>query len=173
MNNIKIVSDGSCDLPSELVKERDVTVVPFYVSFDSENYMKEGVDVGIRDFYQTMIDDPKTFPKSSLPSIEDYYNTFLKLVSEGYSVICICITTKFSGSLQSANTAKDMILETIEDAKITVIDSTINTILQGLYVLESCKIRDKDWSYDQIIERLIEIRMTGRILFTIGSIDYL
>ena len=33
-----IISDGSCDLPEELVKEKNITVVPFYVSFDKEHY---------------------------------------------------------------------------------------------------------------------------------------
>ena len=51
-----IISDGSCDLPVELAKEKDITVVPFYVSFDGENYQKENVDIGIRDFYQQMVD---------------------------------------------------------------------------------------------------------------------
>ena len=36
-----IISDGSCDLPSELVQEKNITVVPFYVSFDDEHYQKE------------------------------------------------------------------------------------------------------------------------------------
>ena len=35
-----IISDGSCDLPEELVKEKNITVVPFYVSFDKEHYYK-------------------------------------------------------------------------------------------------------------------------------------
>ena len=88
-------------------------------------------------------------------------------------MICICITTKFSGSMQSATTAKDMVLEEYPDAKITVIDSTINTVLQGLYVLEACRIRDLGYSYEKMVESLLAIRESGRIFFTIGSIDYL
>ena len=51
-----IISDGSCDLPAELVKERNITVVPFYVSFAEEHYFKENVEIGIRDFYRMMVE---------------------------------------------------------------------------------------------------------------------
>lgn len=47
---VQIVSDGSLDLPQELTREKDIEVVPFYVSFDSETYKKEVVEIGIRDF---------------------------------------------------------------------------------------------------------------------------
>ena len=170
---VQIISDGSLDLSQELTKEKDIEVVPFYVSFDSETYQKEMVEVGVREFYQEMVDHPNVFPKTSMPSVNDYYELFQKHASEKMPVICICITRKFSGSLQSATTAKDMVLEDIPDAQITVIDSTVNTVLQGLYVLEACRLRDMGLEYQQIVDALLPIRETGSIFFTIGSIDYL
>ena len=106
-----IISDGSCDLPVELVKEKDITVVPFYVSFDGENYQKENVDIGIRDFYQQMVDRKGVYPKSSLPPMQDFFDAFRPYAEADMPVICICITTKFSGSMQSAMSARDLILE--------------------------------------------------------------
>ena len=50
----QIVSDSSCDLPKERAQELGVDIVPFYVSFEEENYMKEGVDISVEDFYQMM-----------------------------------------------------------------------------------------------------------------------
>ena len=138
----RIVSDGSCDLPPELCREKGVTVVPFYVSFDSENYMREIADMPIRKFYEQMVADPTTFPKSSMPSVQDYVDVFEPIVKEGKAVICICITTKFSGSFQSAMNAKEMVLESCPDARITVMDSTIDTVLQGLFVLEAVRMRE-------------------------------
>ena len=43
----QIVSDSSCDLPKERAQELGVDIVPFYVSFEEENYMKEGVDISV------------------------------------------------------------------------------------------------------------------------------
>ena len=129
-----IISDGSCDLPAELAQEKNITVVPFYVSFDDEHYLKENVDIDIRDFYQQMVDKKGVFPKSSMPSIQDYEEAFRPFAKANIPVICICITTKFSGSMQSALNARALIQETWPQAEITVIDATVNTVLQGQYV---------------------------------------
>ena len=170
---VRIVSDGSCDLGAEIARSRDITVVPFYVSFDSITYQKEIEELEVREFYRKMVENPTVFPKTSMPSVDDYYRVFERSAKDGESVICICITAKFSGSLQSAVTARDMILEEYPDAVITVIDSILDTVLQGLYVLEACRLRDLGWEYERMVSRLLEIRESGRIFFTVGSIDYL
>lgn len=169
----KIVTDGSCDLPKELCEEKGITVVPFYVSFDGENYEKEIEEIPVRQFYKQMVDNPKVFPKSSMPSVQDYVDAFLPIVQEEKAIICICITTKFSGSMQSALNAKELVLEQYPKARITVIDATVNTVLQGLYVLEAQKMQENGVAYDKAVEELEAIKGTGRIFFTIGSIDYL
>ncbi len=169
----RIVTDGSCDLPPELCRSKEIDVVPFYVSFDSENYMKEIVDMPIRKFYEQMVEDPTTFPKSSMPSVQDYVDVFKPVVEAGKAVICICITTKFSGSYQSAMNAKEMLLENYPDARITVMDSTVDTVLQGLFVLEAVKMYEAELPYEKVIEELESIKSTGRIFFTVGNIDYL
>mgnify|MGYP004544565075 CR=1 FL=1 len=171
--DFQIISDGSCDLPVSLVEQNHLQVVPFYVSFDSTSYKKEGVDISVREFYDQMVEHPKTFPKSSMPSAEDYRQVFEPLVQKNIPIICICITTKFSGSMQSAVTARDLILEDYPDARICVIDATVNTVLQGLLVLEAAKMQQAGWSYEETIARINEIKSTGRIFFTIGNIDYL
>ena len=168
-----IISDGSCDLPKELAAEKDITVVPFYVSFDDEHYLKENVEIGIRDFYQQMVDRKGVYPKSSMPSTQDYVDAFTPYAQQGTPVICICITTKFSGSMQSALNARAIVGETWPEAEITVIDATINTVLQGLYVLEAVKLRDSGMGYRECVARLEEIKSTGRIFFTVGDMEYL
>lgn len=168
-----IVSDGSLDLPVATTKEKDITVVPFYVSFDDEHYYRENVDLDIRDFYQQMVDKKGVYPKSSMPSTQDYVDAFLPWVEKKEPIICICITAKFSGSMQSAMTAKEIVLEDHPDAMITIIDCTFNTVCQGLYVLEAVKMRDAGMSYEATINRLHEIKTTGRIFFTVGDMEYL
>lgn len=168
-----IISDGSCDLPPELVQEKNVTVVPFYVSFDEEHYFKENVEIGIRDFYQQMVERKGVYPKSSMPSIQDYEEAFLPYAEAGIPIICICITTKFSGSMQSALNARDILREKYPQSEITVMDSAVDTVLQGQYVLEAVNLRDKGVSYQDTIARLEEIKSTGRIFFTVGNMEYL
>ncbi|MDE6640187.1 MAG: DegV family protein [Acetatifactor sp.] len=168
-----IISDGSCDLPVELTKEKNITVVPFYVSFDDEHYLKENVEIDIREFYQQMVDRKGVYPKSSLPSAKDFEDAFRPYAEAGVPVICICITTKFSGSMQSAVNAREALREDYPNAEITVIDSSVDTVLQGLYVLEAVELRDAGVSYQDAAARLEEIKNTGRIFFTVGNMEYL
>lgn len=172
-SSFAVVSDSSCDLPVDLTEKKKVTVVPFYVSFDGTSYKREGVEIGIRDFYQGMVDSPGVYPMSSMPSIQDYYDVFLPLAGQKIPVLCICITTKFSGSMQSAVNARNLVLEQIPDADITVIDATVNTVLQGLLVLEAVSMRDEGLSLAETVTELERIKESGRIFFTIGSMDYL
>ncbi|MCI8625805.1 MAG: DegV family protein [Lachnospiraceae bacterium] len=173
MPDYQIITDGSCDLGTEIAKQHDIHVVPFYVSFDGEKYQKELEEVSVRDFYQQMVDHPKLFPKSSLPSIEDYIEAFQVYAAKGIDIICICITTKFSGSYNSARNAAELVREEYPSIRITVIDSTVDTVLQGIYVLEAARMRQNGLSYEETIARLEQIKGSGRIIFTIGSLDYL
>ena len=109
----------------------------------------------------------------SMPSVHDYEEAFLPFARDGIPVICICITTKFSGSMQSALNARSLILEKYSHAQIAVIDATINTVLQGQYVLEAINLRDNHVSYQDAISRLEQIKSTGRIFFTVGNMEYL
>ena len=168
-----IISDGSCDLPQELTEERNITVVPFYVTFDNDHYFKEGTEMSVAEFYDRMVEDPKVFPHSSMPSPQDYYDAFEEFAKAGKPAICICITQKFSGSYQSALNAKELILEDYPDAVLEVIDARINTVLQGLYVLEAARLRDSGVPFGEAVDILLRIRDTGRIFFTVGSFDYL
>lgn len=172
-NQYQIISDGSCDLPSDLAEEAGIGIVPFYVSFDEKNYLKEIQEIGIRSFYQQMVDEPNVYPKSSMPSVSDFMDAFIPYVESGIPIICICITTKFSGSMQSAVNAKQMIVEKYPESKITVVDATVNTVLQGVFVLEAAKMREAGVSYEETIKKLDEIKKTGRIFFTVGNLEYL
>lgn len=170
----QIISDGSCDLPMQLAKEKGIEVVPFYVSFDEQTYLKEIEEMPIRDFYNKMVENENVvFPKSSLPSVNDYVTSFEKYVKQQIPIICICITTKFSGSFDAARNARNILLETYPDARIEVIDSQMDTVLQGMYVLEAAKLKECGTVYEEAVKRLLDIRETGRIFFTVGNVEYL
>lgn len=169
----KIIADGASDLDPSYAQEHDVDVVPFYVSFDDTTYQKELVEVGIREFYQKMIDHPKIFPKSSMPSVQDYIDAFEPYAKNSIPILCICITAKFSGSYNCAMTAAGMMKDTYPEAEITIIDSTLNTVLEGMFVMEAVRMKQNGLSYRETIDRLLKMRETGRILFTVGGMSYL
>lgn len=173
MRDFQIISDGSCDLSEELAKEKQIDIIPFYVSFDGTTYQKEGVELKVEDFYHRVLAEPKVFPKTSLPPVNDFADRFRYHIERGLDVLCICISTKFSGSYNSACVARDLVLEEYPDANIVVINSIVNTCLQGLVVLEAARMKEAGYSLQEIAQGLDELKASGRIFFTIGSIDYL
>lgn len=168
-----IVSDGSCDLSKELIEENGVTIVPFYVSLDGTTYQKENEELDVREFYQFLVSNPGKYPKSSLPTSGDYEKVFEKILNEEKDIICVCITTKFSGSYNSACVARDSCLERYPDAKVTIIDAMVNTGLQGLLVQEMARMKKDGFGYEEIVERAEKMKKTGRIYFTVGNLEYL
>ena len=169
----QIVCDSSADLPGEFAREKKIRVVPYYVSLDDRHYLREGVDISVPEFYQAMLDHADCFPKTSMPTIQDYMDAFLPHVEQGMPVLCICLTRKFSGSIQSAMNAVMTIREDYPDARIHVMDSLLVTALEGLLVKEAIRLRDLDLSLEEAVPLLEGIRSTGHIFFTTKDLKYL
>ena len=70
--NYKIISDGCCDLSKDIIEKYQLHIIPFYISFDDETYYKEIEEIGIRDVYERMVNNPHVYPKTSLPSSISY-----------------------------------------------------------------------------------------------------
>ena len=168
----KIISDSACDLSKEYVEKNDITVVPFSVSFDQEHYLKDSIDITRDEFYTRLVNE-NVFPKSSLPSVEEYMDTFLEYVKQDIPVICLTISLVLSGSYNSARTAADLIKEDYPDAKIAVFDSKQNTVTQALLVNEIVKMKNDGLSFEESVEKIDKLIPTAIIFFTVGSLDYL
>lgn len=170
----QVISDSSCDLEADLKEKYNIEVVPFFVSFEEEKYYKEIEEIAIRDVYDKMVANPKKYPKTSLPSVQNYVDAFMPHIKAGRGVICVCITTSLSGSYNSAVNARDIICEDYPDAKIAVINSYGATVYQRLYVIEAAKMQQQGYSYEENVEILQgQMRDTARIFFTVGDLDYL
>ena len=171
--NFGIVSDSSCDLPESYVQTEQVEIVSFYLSFDGEEYYREGKEIYIPEFYQRMAENPDCFPKTSMPSIQDYVGAFLSFVKKGLPVLCICLSRKLSGSLQAAVNAKQVVEEQFQGARIEVVDSCLATALQGMLVKNAVEMRNAGKTLDEAAEALRSLRQSGHIFFTTDDLKYL
>ncbi len=172
MSEIVLISDTSCDLPQNLIEQYHIKLVPFYVTFDMETYYKEITDLSVAKFYEIMRKD-KIFPKTSLPSINDYMEIFTPLVEQGKSIICVCLSSHFSGSYNSAVNARELILENYPNAKIAIINSLNATGGEGLLVQEIGRMISDNIPYDTIVDTANKLRESARIFFFVETLDYL
>lgn len=172
MNTYKIITDTSCDMPASVFAEHDVTYVPFNVSFDQENYMEELRDITPEEFYDK-INAEKLFPKTSLPSIQTYIDAMEVALKEGHDVLCLCLSSKFSGSFQSAVNAGNILSESYPDRVIKVIDTTCATACEGLMVLEACRMRDAGMDIAATAEKLEILKESACLYVTVDSLEHL
>ncbi len=102
MSNIQIISDSSCDLSKESISNNSIRIVPFSVTLDDGfTYLKEGEEISVEKFYSEL-HEKEIFPKTSLPAVKDYIDVFKETLDKGDDVVCICLSSKFIGSYQSA-----------------------------------------------------------------------
>lgn len=169
----RIICDSCCDLPKEDVAELSIDIVPLYVSFDGENYLRDFYDFSYHDFYQKMMDNPGSYPKTSLPGIEGYIDAWEPYLKEGIPILNINMTSGMSGSYNAAVNARSVIMDRYPDARIEVLDSQALTLYEGMLVREACRFRDSGMELEEAAEKLLSIRKDGRAYFTIGDLSYL
>lgn len=169
----QLVSDSSCDLGREEMERLGVAMVSYYVAFEDEVYYREERDIPTHQFYQMMADRPGVFPKTSMPTLEDYLEAFRPLAAQGQPILCICLNANFSGSFQTALNAAEELREEYPGVSIRVMDSTLATVLQGLLVEEAAALRDAGFTLDEAAEALAALPATGRIFFTTSDLEYL
>lgn len=115
---IKIVTDSTCDLPPEIVREHAITVLPLYINIGSASYL-DGVDLTRQEFY-TRLPDYETFPKTAAPGTGQFSEVYNQLASEGATeILSIHISPTLSAVINSARIAA----ETVRTVSVTVIDS--------------------------------------------------
>lgn len=172
MSGVKIISDSSCDLTRGLVEEFDISVVPFYISFDGETYRKENIEITNKEFYQIMRSQD-VYPKTSLPTIATYAEEFRKYTGQGMDVICFGLTSKFSGSYQSAVNAAVTVNDELGTQRVYVVDSTQATCAQGAIVLEAAKMKNAGFSASEIYDKINILKETCVMYVTVDSLIYL
>lgn len=172
MTDYEIFSDGACDLPLDQVEKLGAHTIPFYVSLNQKDYHKELVDLSSEAFYEDLV-EKNGFPKTSLPSVQDYIDAFKPVLEAGKNLICLTITHTLSGSIQSAANAAMILSEQFPHAKIYAMDSFHATGSQQLMLLEALRMKQAGKTFDQVVKYLEQAKNDGRIFFMIQSLTHL
>jgi len=169
----QIISDGSCEFSKEEANKYKVDVVPFYISFDDANHLKEGVDISKEAFFKRLLTEKGLFPKTSQPSPQDYVDVYTPHLKAGKDILTLTISSKLSGSHASAVMAADILKEEYPDRTITLIDSQNVSIGQGLILREIIKMRDAGYSLQKTASLAKKILKATRVYCTLDSLEYL
>lgn len=99
--SIAVVTDSTADIPSNLVEEAGLSIVPAFVRFGEEEF-RDKVDIATEDFYSRLERDKDVFPTTSQPSPGDFKSVYDGLLEEHDEIVSIHISSAVSGTYASA-----------------------------------------------------------------------
>ena len=165
---VSIITDSTSDLTAEELQALNVHMIHMRVIFEDGVYT-DGVDITKEMFYQKQA-EAKTLPKTTQVNPQEYCDAFEPLLENGDEVVAILMSSKLSGTFQSAIIAKEMARG---GERLHLVDSLNVTIGEGLLVREAVKMRDAGASGAEIAAALEELKHRVRFVAFIGTLKYL
>jgi DegV family protein with EDD domain len=165
---VKIVTDTLADISFDLAKQLGVTVVPLYVRFGEEIY-KDRVEITAEDFYRRLLNEPK-LPSTTQPSPAEFLEVYNKLSAETDEILTVTLSSKMSGTYQSASQAREMYKG---KAKIEVIDSMQVALAEGLCVIAGVNAVKKGANLAKAAEVIRKATTRVHVLAYFDTLKYL
>lgn len=152
MNNIGIVADEAIDLPEEIIKENDISIIPFKLDLQKLEQFPGNI-------YKKMEASEKqgviAFVKTSQPSINDFLKTFQEKLKHYQEIICFTISSKLSGTYNAALQAQKFLSAEMKN-RVHVFDTLNGSASQGLMALEAIKQIKQGFRTQEIVNKLNE-----------------
>lgn len=162
----KIISDSSLDLNEQLEKVVDIDKIPFKLYIDEEEIIDDD-KLDVVEFIQRMKKSVK-LPRTACPSPNDFKEKF----EENADIFAITISSKLSGTYNSAMLAMNMVLEETKK-NIHIFDSKSASVGQTLIGLKIKEKIDQGLSFDKIVEDVESYTKNLKTFFISESLDNL
>ena len=165
---VKIVTDTLSDITGDLAAQLGITVVPLYVRFGEEVY-RDRVDISSEDFYRRLVNEPK-LPSTTQPTPNDFAEVYRKLAQETDEILVIVVSSKLSGTYQSAMQAKEYVKD---KCRIEVVDSMTGAMGEGLIVVSAVNAIKKGAGLDQAAEMVRKAHDRSHLIAYFDTLKYL
>lgn len=167
---IKFITDISADIPREVVKSRNLTVLPFYIITDNDESFLADIDYTPQMFYdklKTLQEIPKT-NQTPPDIIEDTYRS----LGRDAEIIHVTISAAGSGVVNSARIIANRLNEE-EGFDITIVDSRTYSMGIGHHVLKAMDMADAGKTKAEIVEYLEKVYARDMVYFTVDDLTFL
>jgi len=165
---VKVVTDSVADLPSQVVEELGITVVPLNVRFGEEVY-RDGIDLTAEQFYHKL-KQSKILPLTSVPSLAAFTEAYDKLAEGTDEILVITLSSRLSGTYDVALESRGLMKR---KCRVEVVDSKWAVMAEGFMVMAAARAAQAGANVDDVLDithRNIE-RVDLRAAF--DTLDYL
>lgn len=169
MSPVAILTDSTAYIPEPILKQYSISTIPLFVVW-GEQSLKDGVDITPQEFYQRLA-TAKTMPTTSQPSAQDMKETFERLLNQGYDVLGIFISSKLSGTMQSAEQALAMMPQAA--ARVAIVDSLSTAMAMGFQVVQTARAAQQGASLMECKQAAEEARQNSGVYFVVDTLEFL
>jgi DegV family protein with EDD domain len=165
MPEIAVVTDTACDLPKPTRDKYGIQTVPLVVRFGTDECLD--TELTVDEFWRRAHQAPP-YPGTSQPSAGMFEEAFAPLVEQGAHVLCLTITSRHSGTFNSAYVASQRF-----PGQVTVFDTLSLSLGQGYQAIAAAQAAADGHSLEEIVAQLESIRARTRFLIALDTIEYL
>ena len=161
---VRIILDSTANFRKDLADR--FTIVPLSVNFGEESYL-DGVEIDNNEFYNKLTTGD-VMPTTSQPTPDAFEKVFREVTEAGDEAVVITISSKLSGTFQSANIAKEDF-----EGKVFVVDGYTVAIGLGALAEYALNLADSGKSAAEIAEILETEKDKIRVYAVVDTLEYL
>jgi len=165
---VRVVTDSTADIPPQIVKELDITVIPEYLIFGNKSF-KDRIDITEDEFYDKLVHG-KVQPTTSQPTPGEFVNLYNEAGKNADGIVSIHISTKLSGTVNSAEQAKKLV--TLK-CPIEVVDSKLVAMALGMIVIAAARMAKAGKSIKEIADACKAMISNVKLLALFDTLEYL
>lgn len=169
MNKVAIVTDSTAYLPKEIISQYHISIVPLSLVW-GEQILLDGVDIQPVEFYDRL-SNSKVMPTTSQVTPAAMLGTIQPLLEQGYDVLGIFLSSKFSGTILSAMQARDMLNGAAH--RVAIVDSLSTTMAMGWPVLTAARAAQAGENLAECQKIAENACKNSGVLFVVETLEFL
>ena len=167
MSKVMVVTDSTANISNEMLDGNPIRILPLQLIW-GEEIMRDGIDISPKEFY-TRLAASSVLPTTSQTTPEEFRQLYSELIGEGYDILSIHISSKLSGTINSAIQAK----QSFPGARIEVFDSLSTSMAMGFQVMAAARAAASGRNLKEckaIAEKAYE---KSGVYFAVDTLEYL
>jgi len=169
MSKVAVVTDSTTYLPADLVKKHNISVAPQVLIWGEQTY-KDGVEIQSGEFF-TRLKTAKVMPTTSQVAVVSFQEIFQNLVSQDYEVLAVLVSSKLSGTVQSAIQAKELIGAAGE--KVHIVDSQSVAMALGFQAITVARAIEGGASLSEAKTLAEKLHAYTGVFFAVDTLEFL
>lgn len=167
MATVRVVTDSTADIPSQVASALDITVIPDEIIFGQQVY-RDGVDITLKRFYE-LLDSSPHFPKTAQPGLGVFLDTYRRLGQDRTGIVSIHVGYHLSGMGSTAQVAAE---ELSPEVRVAVVDSQQLTMAQGWQVIAVAQAAQQGVSFEEVVSLAQRLAPLAHAAAMLDSLDY-